>query len=234
MAEDIAFAPNYTNILEIDITPTGTEHTWAWVGPGISNIVPDGNEETDEDFYWDGFGMKTTDVKGGQMTLAVEGHRLVGDPAQDYVQSLALSYGQARKTTARLTDATGDVIEGKATLTGIIPGSSIGDANSKGDFSFGIAFDGRPSYTPGNATTLPESVTAQAVAVQVGATVAASATIAPTTAGGKLLYAIEDTSVATVDMDGKVTGVKAGDTRLTVRCAAKPSVTVQVDVTVSA
>ena len=34
--------------------------------------------------------------------------------------------------------------------------------------------------------------------------------------------------------DGTVTGVKAGKTRLAVKCAAKPSVSAVVDVTVSA
>ena len=77
---DIAFANNYAHILEVDITPTAADRTWAWVGPGISNMDPNGNEKIDQSEYYDGGGMAASDVTGGQLVLSVSGHRRYGDP----------------------------------------------------------------------------------------------------------------------------------------------------------
>ena len=62
----------------------------------------------------------------------------------------------------------------------------------------------------------------------------AGATVTPAGANQKCHYAIADTSIATVDLDGNVHGVKAGKTKLTIKAASKPSVSTQCDVTVSA
>lgn len=63
---------------------------------------------------------------------------------------------------------------------------------------------------------------------------AIKASVLPEGASKRLLFAIEDTSIARVSMDGVVTGLKAGETRLAVKCASKPSVSTVVKVTVSA
>ena len=56
----------------------------------------------------------------------------------------------------------------------------------------------------------------------------------PSSASDRCVFAIENDEFATVDSEGNVTGVKAGKTRLSVKCAAKPSVCAVVDVTVGA
>lgn len=83
---------------------------------------------------------------------------------------------------------------------------------------------------------LPESVTvAQEVTVAANKSAAAiKPSVLPEGASTRCLFAIEDTAIARVSMDGVVTGLKAGETRLAVKCAAKPSVSTVVKVTVSA
>ena len=58
--------------------------------------------------------------------------------------------------------------------------------------------------------------------------------VLPEGASTRCLFAVEDTSIARVGTDGTVTGIKAGKTRLAVKCAAKPSVSTVVEVTVTA
>ena len=217
---DIAFANNYAHILEVDITPTAADRTWAWVGPGISNSDPPANATLDESAYYDGGGTA--------------GHRRSGDPFQDFVASLSYAYAEARKTRFRLTNPDGRVVIGKCTLANIKAFGPAGDANAKSDFSVEIHCNGIPDVTEPDSSKLPETVSLTDVAVTVGATVAATATVTPDTASDKLLHAVEDPAIATVDADGNVTGVAQGETGLTVKCAAKPSVLATATITVSA
>lgn len=224
---DLGFALNYTNLHEI-----WDGSNWLRVGAGITSITPAGNEKTDQSDYYDGDGLASTLSTGGQLVISISGARLYGDPAQDYVASLMMSYGAARNSRYRWTAPNGDVIEGAITIANIVSGG--GDAPSKGTFSFEAHFNGLPQFTAGDADTFPESITASAVNVVVGATAKVAASIAPMTASPALAYAIEDTAIATVASDGVVTGVAAGETRLSIKSMAKPSVVVAVAVTVSA
>jgi hypothetical protein len=225
---DIGFALNYTNIYMIQLP----DSPWARIGAGITGVEPDGKEETSSDAYYDGGGMSSTDVTGGQQQLKFTGHRVYGDPAQDYIASLVLAYGEARKRPVRWVSPNGAVIEGIASIVNIKPGG--GDANNKSDFGFEAHFDGRPNYTPGNASTFPATITAQDVTVPMGGTVAVNATATPTTAAQSFVYAVEDTEIALVDAAGTVKGLKAGETSLSVKSAVKPDVSAKVTVTVSA
>lgn len=68
----------------------------------------------------------------------------------------------------------------------------------------------------------------------VGKSVKLAPTVTPTEANPKCFFASGNTDVATVDSDGNVTGVAAGEATITVRCASKPSICTQVKVTVAA
>jgi hypothetical protein len=232
---DIMFAPNYTHLYEIDVTPSAATPTWARVGRGIATIEPDGNEEVDQTGYYDGDGGTSSEVTGGQMILSLTGHRCYGDPFQDYVASLAFIYGQARHTHVRVTNPDGEVVTDDVTLANIKAFGANGDANNKGDFEVEVHFNGSPTVEQApTGETLPESVSAKAVSVKAGETAAIVATVTPTTASQRCVYAVDDEKVATVDVDGTVTGVAAGDTKVYVKCAAKPSVQATVVVTVTA
>lgn len=234
---DIGFALNYQHVVEVDTTPGAEERTWAWVGPGISSIGKDNSESTSEDAYFDGGGDTKTDVTGVSKKYSVEGHRLIGDQFQDYVASIEDSVGSGRETRYRITDPTGRCVEAPCTILDIAAEGPNGSANEKAAFKCSLSRSGTPtvvSEAAGNA--LPESVTvAQEVAAVVKkAAVAVTPSVTPAEASPRCLFAIEDTSVARVSSDGRVTGLRAGETRLAVKCASKPSVSCVVKVKVTA
>lgn len=233
--EDIGFSLDYSHVVEIDITPRGVQRTWAWLAAGIQNMAPEGNEVIDETPYYNGKGSNAADVTGGQFRIPFSGHRRYGDPAQDFIASLALSYGESRKTNCRYTMPDGTVFEGPVTITDLVPGgNALGDANTKGAFSGTIRFNVTPEITPGDATKLPQSVSASAVTVEIGEDVEVSPTITPTSASDKCLYAIGDPDIAVVSADGLISGVAEGETELTITAAAKPDVMTRIKVTVGA
>ena len=156
---DIGFALNYQHIVELDITPGSGTKTWAWVGPGISTFEKDNSETVSEDAYYNNGGNTNKDVTGIAAKYNASGHRLHGDPAQDYVASLEDSIGAARKTSYRVTDPTGKVIEADCTLTDIVMNGPNGEANSKTEISFAINRDGDPRVVKEpSGNQLPESV----------------------------------------------------------------------------
>lgn len=228
---DIAFSQAYMNNYMIDITPEAAEPTWARVGAGISSVDPDGNEELDQQTYIDGEGLASTDVTGGQMILAFDGHRCIGDPAQDYIVSKKFTYGTNRKTRFRWINPEGDILNAKVTIANVKVGG--GDANAKEPLSFEIHVNGLPEYIAGNKTEFPTSITASAVSVSVGEAASATVTVAPEHASDNVFFAVENTDIATVAADGTVRGIAAGETELTVKSAVLPSVSNKVKITVT-
>lgn len=230
---DLGFARNYANALEINITPGADTPTWALFSRGITSITPSGNESTEDKDYYDGYGVPTTDVTSTQIQYEIEGDRCYGDPAQDYASSIALETGEGRKTQFRHTAANGDIIQGNCTMLNLTPNSGQGEASGLGAFTCTVATDGRPEFIPANNLKLPEAVTAQDVTVVEEQTTKIEASVTPDGANQKCFFASGDTSIATVDSDGNVKGIAAGETTITVRAASKPSVTKSVKVTVS-
>lgn len=231
---DLGFARNYANALEINITPDAEGPTWALLSRGITSIAPSPNGSTEDKDYYDGYGTPTTKVTSTQIQYEVEGDRCYGDPAQDYISSVALETGEGRETQFRHTAANGDVIEGNCTLLNLTPNSGQGEASALGAFTCTIATAGSPTYTPANKLKLPTKVEADAVSVEVGAKVQIETTVTPDTANPKCFFASGNVDVATVDSDGNVTGVAEGACDVTVRAASKPSVMATVKVTVTA
>lgn len=136
--------------LEIDTTPSSTpgSETYELLAAGITSIEPANNDEIDQTAYMDGNGWGTSTVTGAQLTYSVSGHRKTGDAAQDYIFSGGVQFGlgDARETKAKLTDPDGNTIEGPVTIANI-EGPS-GEANSKGEISFELHFNGQPIFTP--------------------------------------------------------------------------------------
>lgn len=231
---DLGFARNYANALEIDITPEEPTPTWAILSRGITSITPSPNESTEDKDYYDGYGTPTTKVTSTQIQYEVEGDRCYGDPAQDYISGCALETGDGRETHFRHTSPNGDVIEGDCTLLNLTPNSGQGEASALGAFACTVATAGSPKFTPANKLKLPEEVTASEANVNVGAKQKIAPSVTPTDANPKCFFASGDTDVATVDSDGNVTGVKEGTCKVVVRCASKPSVMCEVEVTVEA
>lgn len=132
---------------EIDITPEATE-TLAAIKEGITNVEINNNEELAQDKYLDGDGFGETDVIGAQTVLTFNGHRKHGDTAQDYIFGKLLELGSSRRTNFKLTEPDGGTFTGSCTIANISGPS--GSAGSKGEISFEIHFNGKPTYTPGS------------------------------------------------------------------------------------
>lgn len=142
---------NFKNKLEIDISGNSDleeveDDNMKVLAAGINSITPVAADTTDETAYWDGEGFTESEVTGKNVTFALAGHRVIGDPAQDYVAENFLSIGDKLRTVARWTDPAGNVVEAVATLTSIVPFG--GNANEKQTFSFTLALNGKPKYTP--------------------------------------------------------------------------------------
>lgn len=224
---DIAFASNWMNLFFIH-----DGNDWLRIGAGINSATQNNNEEVSDEPWYDGEGMSSSDVTGGQLTYDFSGNRKIGDPAQDLITSLQFNYDDSRKCPFRWVSPEGNKAEGVATITDIV--SQGGDSNNKSDFSFTARFNGRPTFTNGNASQFPETITAKAVSVSVGETVASDITIAPEKASASVVYATKDDEIAKVDIDGNITGVAVGETEISVKSAVKPSVLAVYKVTVTA
>lgn len=126
---------------------------WQRVAVGISSFEPDPNEETSDDRYLDGNGFAETDITGGQLVIAFEGHRYHGDPAQDYIFSVQNKFGDARRSKGRWTQPDGTQLEGAITLAAITgPG---GEAGEKGAIGFEFRFNGEPVENEPAETVTP-------------------------------------------------------------------------------
>ncbi len=231
--ETLDFAPNYAHTFEIDITPESDKRTWASALVGITECVPSPDETVSEDTYYNDLGDTDSSVDAVKVSIGFTGHRKYGDPAQDFIQSRALLTKKKRKTNYRWVHPDGTVYEGVLTMADLVPGSAMGEATAKGEFTWTAKLN-TITETPATNEAMPTSITVSEVKVTVGATKAAGATVQPSGCNQKCHYAIKDETIATVDADGIVTGVKAGTTELVIKAAAMPSVNETVTVTVSA
>lgn len=136
------FKMNFDNRYQIDITPDTDERTWVDLAPGVMNVSPSTNDVLSEDVYMDAEGFGETDVTGLKPAFAISGHRKVGDPAQDYVVSVAYEKGARRRTSMRWTNTDGRTLEFKITI--INPVISGGDASAKETFSCEFRGNGMP------------------------------------------------------------------------------------------
>lgn len=141
---DEGFVLQSAHRFDIDVEQANdiAEAEWARLGAGLSNFDPEWNEEIDQTAYLDGDGFNSSDITGAQLVITFEGHRKIGDEAQDFIVGLQLQLGEGRKTNFRWTAPGGKVYTGWVTVAAIKNGG--GDANAKSDFSFEIHFNGAP------------------------------------------------------------------------------------------
>lgn len=184
------FSVNYQDLYELDITPNGASRTWKRLAAGIASIEPENNEEIDQTGYLDGNGYKSSFVTGAQETLACEGHRLIGDPAQDFIASVRYELGASRTTNIRYYDAGGNKVEGICTIANVKVGG--GAAGGKKAFSCELHINGKPILT--------DRVAADALTATVAAGSATGTTSATATPGAdnSLRFSLTTASVGTV------------------------------------
>lgn len=225
---DIGFPLNCNYITEINITPRTGEPTWAWVGPGIRSMEPSKSETSEDKAYYDGGGSSETNITGLGRSSSITGDRLVGDDAQDYIASLDDCVGNELKTQARITSPDGRVIERDVTIHNIIGfNEPNGEANANAECTCDFSYNGSPRIIKeASGKQLPEEITLADgdITATIGTPLTLDAAVKPAEASQRLLYAVEDTSIARVSSDGVVTGLKTGETQLSIKCAAKPAV----------
>jgi len=129
----------------INTTSGTTPGTLAPIAKGITDVQPNNNEQLSQDNYMDGVGFGETDVIGAQVILTFTGHRFYGDPAQDYIFSKTLDLA-SRRTNFEWEEPDGGKFSGDCTIANISGPS--GAAGAKGEISFEIHFNGKPTYTP--------------------------------------------------------------------------------------
>lgn len=122
---------------------------WARLAAGINNLTPAENDTTANDEYYDGEGFGTSDVTSKRYQFTIAGHRVYGDPAQDFIASKMLSIGDDLKTLFRVTFADGSQVYGVVTLTNIVP--TGGQPGAKQTFSVVVVFNGKPKFVPASA-----------------------------------------------------------------------------------
>lgn len=160
MAEE--FSLNNRVLVKVDTTPASGSRTYVKLAKGITSAVDSHNDSTDDTAYLDGGGYGNSDVIGKQYTLAVSGHRVLGNTAQDYIVGLQGEFGDDAKTWIQYTKPNGLRITAYCSATEIVDAG--GDANAKTEFSVNFKGCGAPTITPAaaapalSATVAPGSV----------------------------------------------------------------------------
>lgn len=141
------FLLNHLNKFEVDTKGNKSlddldKATFEPLAAGINNFTPSTNETVTNDNYYDGQGWGSSDVTGKRLQFALAGHRLNGNPGQDYIAGHLMDIGDDLKTLFRWTNPAGEQIVGLVTLTAIVP--SGGAPTAKQTFSCTVVFNGKP------------------------------------------------------------------------------------------
>lgn len=170
------FGLNNRFLYMIDITPTGASRTYVRLAKGITSYTEGYNDVLDQTAYLDGNGFGSTDKTGAQYIGTGTGHRVYGDPAQDFIASKKLEFGDDCKTTIKGYNQFGDLIEIGVTICNVV--DSGGDAQGKVEFSFELHGNGEPTETPASVAA---ALTSTVAAGTVAGTTKFTATVDPVT-----------------------------------------------------
>lgn len=174
MAEE--FSLNNRVLLKVDTTPAASARTYVKLAKGITSAVDSHNDSTDDTAYLDGGGYGNSDVIGKQYTCAVSGHRVIGNPAQDFIVGLQSEFGDDAKTWIQYTKPNGLRITAYVSATEIVDAG--GDANAKTEFSVNFKGCGAPTIT--QPTSAP-ALTATIATGSVAGTTKFTASVSPAT-----------------------------------------------------
>ena len=123
--------------------------TYSPLCAGIRSITPTVNEQNQQAFYMCGNGGANNEVTGIAPEYTVQGDRVIGDAAQDYIAGLKFKLGADRKSSLKVEiyDHTTLVqtIVADCTITDIVDHG--GDAVSLVPFSCMLRVNGIPTVT---------------------------------------------------------------------------------------
>lgn len=131
-------------VLQIKFSGTTS---WVTVGDGVTSVSPSTNEGTQDFYFMNGGGSRTTFKQGMQRQFAISGIRALGDDFQDTVFAYDFKFGQDRTVSYRWYNSKTNAGEtGEAEI--IINSDGNGDANAKQSIDISIMGSGTPTeYT---------------------------------------------------------------------------------------
>lgn len=152
------YSPNWMNKYEIGVAATVGENgklvpptTVHELADGIQEATPSQDESSETYEYYGDKGGSNTDITRVTGVYAFTGHRKYAtDAAQEFVRDRLNKAGQDRIVFFRHTEPDGRVIQGNATLSGIV--HTGGEPNNRGNFEMQVSFNGVPEDTKPDTT----------------------------------------------------------------------------------
>ena len=135
--------------LSVNTTPRAAAATYAPLSAGIENIEEALNEQTKQYFFLGSEGFACNEVNALAPTFTLQGRRVYGDAAQDYIDSLKYQLAEARKTSIRLdvTQPSGATVSLTCPVTITAVTTLGGAASDNSSFSVTFALNGKPTLT---------------------------------------------------------------------------------------
>lgn len=140
------YAKNSDFILRLDARQTGeTDPYWLAVLYGFQTLGEARNDTTSEYYYLSGFGTPEQSIDGTTQSFATTGHRVYGDPLQDWL----FSYDRQWNTSERYTNAqyfntkTGEGWQGPVSIA--FTSTQTGSPQERAAFGVTIAWQGTPA-----------------------------------------------------------------------------------------
>lgn len=135
------------------IPEDGQEPEYFRLGKWINNVEDDSDEETEDQGFYDGDGTAETDVISVKKTYTFSGYYDDEDPAMRFIGSLEFETGEARKIMFKQERTNGQVLEGIATVSGIV--TTGGEATEYATFECTISWDRKPEGVSGTPEEPP-------------------------------------------------------------------------------
>ena len=137
--------PVWQESFYIGTSKTGDTWTYAPLCAGIESVQPAVNEQNKQYFFMCGNGGADNEVTGIAPTYDVQGRRIHGDDAQDYISGLKYNFGDARKSSFKI-ETEAETIVCDCTVLNIVDHGGASTDNEP--FSCQIALNGLPTVTP--------------------------------------------------------------------------------------
>ena len=121
------------------------EETMLQLAKWIQVVEDESDEEVEEYAFYDGDGTPEQDVISVSKKYAFEGFYDNEDEAHRFIADLEFETGEGRKVWFKQVRTSGEVLEGKATVTE--PVVTGGEASEYATLSFTVAWDNKPEIT---------------------------------------------------------------------------------------
>lgn len=122
-----------------------TEPEYMRLAKYISSVEDEPDEDVEDIGFYDGDGTPESDVMTVKKTYTFEGFYDDEDEAMKFIAGLEFETGEGRKIMYKQERSNGDVYEGRATVTDIVP--TGGEATEYATFGCAISWDAKPEIT---------------------------------------------------------------------------------------